>query len=177
MEHTLSLNTTGIIGRPALVSFLYQTFASEDPGTVNDVSRYTYYVETLNDGSRIYLRRPAPLNKGIDFTVNAENYRFPAGGRSLHNPSHDNIFTMLRQKREENSVLYDARVKPMIERIFNVEAIDNADYLIQGFSEAPYSVELILKLLKWLFAEQDATYWNKSGRWMLFNGLRGEGLA
>jgi hypothetical protein len=30
---------------------------------------------------------------------------------------------------------------------------------------------------KWLFAKQDLTYWNNSGRAMLFNKLKSEGLA
>ena len=179
MEHNVSLNTDEIVGRQELVRFLYQTFASETPGNDTEVSRYTYYVENLSDGSRIYLRRPAPLNNGIDFTVNAENYRFPVGSKKIrkHNPSHENIFNMLQEKREENQFLYDMNVKPMIQRIFNVESIANTAYLIQGFSASPYPIELILKLLKWLFAEQDATYWNHSGRNMLMNGLRDNNLA
>lgn len=31
----------------------------------------------------------------------------------------------------------------------------------------------ILKTLRWLFIEQDVTYWSGSGRQMLFNGILG----
>ena len=34
-----------------------------------------------------------------------------------------------------------------------------------------YSPELILKLVKWLFIEQDIRDWNTSGRAMLMNGI------
>lgn len=44
-------------------------FASEVPGTGrgDDAAQYIYYVETLNDGKRIYLQRPANLHNGFDF--------------------------------------------------------------------------------------------------------------
>lgn len=34
-----------------------------------------------------------------------------------------------------------------------------------------FSVELILKILKWFFIEQDIRDWNYSGRGMFFSGL------
>jgi len=33
-------------------------------------------------------------------------------------------------------------------------------------------VETVLKLIKWLFIEQDVTYWHFSGRNMLYRGLK-----
>lgn len=46
----------------------------EEPGmgAGNDSSKYTYYVETLADGNRVYLTRPAFLNKGFDFVIRVE---------------------------------------------------------------------------------------------------------
>ena len=38
-------------------------------------------------------------------------------------------------------------------------------------------IEGILKLVKWLFLEQDVTYWNYSGRAMLYQSLKGNGLV
>jgi hypothetical protein len=177
MEHKVYLNTSNIVGRQELVRFLYSTFANEEAGTPEDVSRYSYYVETLEDNTHIYLRRPAPRNNGIDFTVKSDGYRFPVGKRRMHNPSHDNIFSMLQSKRVDNMLQYDNQVKPLIARIYNVEPLMEHDYRILGFSDEAYSIELILKLLKWLFAEQDATYWNHSGRNMLFRWLQQGGLA
>jgi hypothetical protein len=34
-------------------------------------------------------------------------------------------------------------------------------------------VDALLKVLKWMFIEQDLTYWNWSGRRMLMGGIRG----
>lgn len=35
-----------------------------------------------------------------------------------------------------------------------------------------WSVEIVLKLVKWFFIEQDITYWNRTGRDMLWNGIK-----
>ena len=45
--------------------------ALEEAGTGKDenASRYIYYVETLADGNRVYLQRPANLHNGFDFLV------------------------------------------------------------------------------------------------------------
>ena len=57
---------------------LISEFLKEKPGEGKEAlaSRYRYYVETLADGRRIFLHRPAPLNKGFDFTIHVENTRF-----------------------------------------------------------------------------------------------------
>ena len=48
-----------------------EQLAKEAPGTgANELaSRFIYYVETLSDGNRVYLRRPANLHYGFDFLV------------------------------------------------------------------------------------------------------------
>ena len=142
MEHQIQLNTSEIVGRQELLQFLYNTFANEQAGTPEDVSRYSYYVETLEDNTHIYLRRPAPLNNGIDFTVNSDGHLFLVGKRRMHNPSHSNIYSMLESKRQENEALYDNRVKPLIARIYNVEPLLDNEYRVPGFVEQEYTIEL-----------------------------------
>lgn len=144
----------------------------EEPGTGRDnlASRYTYYVETLSDGNRIYLRRPANLHNGFDFIVCVENVNFNPNGRRRNYPKHDDIINDLKSKFEENpynySILFYA-----IEHIYNCREFDineiNNDLFTTG-----YPVDLILKCLKWLFIEQDIRYWNYSGRDMLWNGIK-----
>jgi hypothetical protein len=36
-----------------------------------------------------------------------------------------------------------------------------------------HSSELIFECVKWLFEEQDVTYWNYSGRTMFYNAIKG----
>lgn len=48
---------------------IIDVFIKEAPGkgSRDNASRYIYYVETLSDGNRVYLERPANLHKGFDF--------------------------------------------------------------------------------------------------------------
>ena len=50
-------------------------FMEEEPdtGAGENSAKYTYYVETLEDGNRVSLTRPAFLNKGFDFVIRVEN--------------------------------------------------------------------------------------------------------
>ena len=59
-----------------------------------------------------------------------------------------------------------------INRVFNCE---EPDLILNTMSIPEFktgkSIEMILKILKWLFAEQDVTYWNYTGRHMLKKAL------
>lgn len=124
------------------------------------VTRYRYYVEKLKDGRRIFLFRPTYLNKGIDFQVWVEKMDNIADKR----PSHQDIFNDLRAKKLENHKDFPLLLKA-IEKVWNCEEPD--DVLKNLDFKKGYSPELLLKILKWLFIEQDITYWNYDGRTML----------
>ncbi len=68
--------------------------SEEIPGTGREkkASRYKYYVETLKNGDRIYLQRPANLHNGFDFLVCVGNANYAEEGRQRRNyPKHDDI--------------------------------------------------------------------------------------
>lgn len=137
-------------------------------GRGDAASRYRYNVETLSDGRKIYLTRPAYLKKGFDFRINVEQTTFQTGREY---PKHDDIFNDLRQKRQENPAmcmkLYEA-----IKRVHNCEDPEDIlpDYADIGFQEG-HSIELILKVIKWFLIEQDIRDWSYSGRQMFMNGV------
>lgn len=149
---------------------LVELFSNEKPGKGKDklASRYTYFVETLQDGNRIYLRRPANLHNGFDFLVCVENTNFNLCGRKRNYPKHDDIINDLKNKRIENSENFNYLFK-LIELAYNCQNIDDSEMNIKF--ENGYTSELIVKTLKWLFIEQDIRYWNYSGREMLWKGL------
>ncbi len=151
-------------------------FLEEEAGTGRGdlCSRYIYEVETLSDGRKILLKRPASLNKGVDFTVHIENARFRNRGQ-VDMPSHSNIFQHLLDKKSSNPDDYD-KVKVLIHKLYNCENLEHQECAILDFRTG-YSVESILQAVKWLFIEQDVTYWNWSGRSMLFSALRAKGLC
>jgi len=167
--HVLEINITGS-SRNELRRKVIDEFFKENAGTGTDnkTSRYTYYVEKLGDGSRIYLTRPAYLKKGFDFLIRVEGKTFQNG---KDNPSHDDIFKDLKRKKRENPRLYN-RLHEAMTRVHNCEEPDKVLKDMKGIHfQSGLSVECILKTLKWFFIEQDIRDWNYSGRGMFKSGL------
>ena len=129
-------------------------------------SKYLYFVETLKDGNRIYLERPANLHNGFDFLINVENINFSTTNRIKYNPSHDNIFNDLKAKKTESQEKYKKLYK-LIEDVYNCKEIEDTNLQFNS----GYPVDLILKVAKWFFIEQDIRYWNYSGRAMFMSGV------
>lgn len=147
-------------------------FLDEAPGTGNgdNTSRYEYEVEQVTTGGTIILRRPAPLNKGFDFEVHVVGGYFPLS-RIKTRPTHPGIYADLSAKKEENPTEYEI-VAALIEDMYLCHPIPDTE-LNQFQFRSGNTVEQILKAIKWLFIEQDVTYWNWSGRDMFIRGLRG----
>ncbi len=154
---------------------LTELFLNEVHGEAGAPSVYEYNVETDKAGNRVYLKRPTNLNKGFDFEVRVSNMRFKhvnKNGRVSHSnrPSHTNIIEDLAKKKMEEPAQY-VILLTLIERIFNCVEIAPQEYNTFTFQQG-YPVDMLCKCIKWLFIEQDITYWNWSGRNMLYNGIR-----
>ena len=174
VQHALQANNRAGI-RNELVTLLLQ----EQPGTGKgtNASRYRYAVETFNNYS-IVLNRPAGLNKGFDFTVNIQGMSFKKK-RRYYNPSHQDIIDVLQSIQNTHPAQYqDIRLE--IQNIYN--CVTPKFHNISGITfldhtNTPRPVEIILLAIKWLFIEQDITYWNWSGRNMLFSKFQNLGLV
>ena len=174
VQHTLQANNRSDI-RKELVTLLLQ----EQPGTGAGInaSRYRYTVDTFNNYS-IVLNRPAGLNKGFDFTVNIQGMSFKKQ-RTYSNPSHQDIIDVLQSVKSANPTQYQ-NVSLEIRNIYNCvspnfQNISGITFL--DHTNTPRPIEIILLAIKWLFIEQDITYWNWSGRNMLFSSLQNLGLV
>jgi hypothetical protein len=131
-------------------------------------SKYTYTAETLEDGKRLLLTRPAFLNKGFDFIIRVEGVNFGEGkGKRRDNPMLKDIVQDLETKKVANPMLYK-ELFGFIRLTFDCREIPSESYRGMNFGVG-YSVELVLKVMKWFFIEQDITYWNWSGRNMLMS--------
>lgn len=150
-------------------SEVIEGFLEEDAGTGkgNLATKYRYIVARFG-ANTIYLQRPAQFNNGFDFTLNVSGINFNPNGRATTRPTHDNILTDLKQKKIENSLLYQ-QLKTEIDLIFNCQH-NNKNWNRIQFSSG-LNVPILLTCIKWLFLEQDVTYWNYSGRNMLFNAI------
>ena len=164
-EYDVDLSLT-FNSREELMKKAVETFVSEKPGYWKDgnkyVTRYKYYVEKLEDGKRVYIKRPTFLNKGIDFQVWVEKFDGENDGR----PSHKDIFKDINLKKDENPESIQKLLKA-IDRVWNCEEPDKILNDIDFEYKQGLSTEMLLKILKWLFIEQDITYWNYDGRTML----------
>ena len=151
---------------------LVSAFSKEMPGQGKDelASRYSYYVEVLKDGNRVYLRRPANFHNGFDFLVCVENYNFAFGDERRRNyPKHEDIIKDLQKKKKADSKMYK-RFYSILEKVYTCHDIEEAEYENIRFSQG-FPTDMVLKTLKWLFIEQDIRYWNYSGRDMLWSGI------
>ena len=94
--------------------------ALEEAGTGKDenASRYIYYVETLADGNRVYLQRPANLHNGFDFLVCVENINYAVAGKRRRNyPKHQDFGEDLEAKKLKNPEMYKKLYK-LLEKVY-----------------------------------------------------------
>ncbi|MHB8502911.1 MAG: DNA adenine methylase [Candidatus Acidiferrales bacterium] len=138
-------------------------------------SSYRYFVETCRDGTRVYLRRPTFLNKGFDFQVNVEGFRSKtrkAKGVTKEMPSHPDVFRDLRGKVRAHPKLK----KELYAAVCAVYDCNEIDKILSRRRkllkiEKGLPVDKTLRIIKWLFIEQDLTYWLGTGRNMLMSAI------
>lgn len=164
-------NLSPTLNRVALRKKIIAIFLDENPGTGKKelTSRYRYVTKILRNGSEVYLSRPANFNNGFDFTLNVSDTNFNSNiknKRATTRPTHGNIYSDLKRKKKENPKLY-SKLIAQINLLYNCQAPTKIDFNFK----TGHSTELILECIKWLFAEQDVTYWNYSGRAMFYGGI------
>ncbi|MHC5311036.1 hypothetical protein ACYSNM_13415 [Myroides sp. LJL116] len=168
------MTTINLIGfnfeknRANLRKQLINIFLDETPGTGKgeNCSRYKY---TMYDNNihKVYLKRPAQFNNGFDFTIHVTDINFNPNGKRTNRPTHGNILEDLAEKKRENPKLYLILIKE-ITKLYNCQ-----EYSLQGLIFATgLSLDILCETIKWLFVEQDVTYWNYSGRAMFYNAIQ-----
>lgn len=163
-EGTLSIE--GILSREEVRKFMLCTFLKEECKV-----KLRYYVETLSDQKKIYIERPGALNKGCDFVVYVEDLlRFKNGNDRP--PKHDDVIADIKMKKEKLSQQQYAELLKAIECIYEVRPYSEAETHTRNLPKVEgWSYELLLKFLRWLFVEQDITYWAGEGRSKLYDGI------
>lgn len=146
---------------------LVNLFLDEKEGTGKGkhTSRYKYIVKVVGH-NEIYLQRPAKFNNGFDFTLNVSGINFNPKGRTTTRPTHSNILDDLSLKKEANENLYN-ELRIQIDRVYTMQEPTRLNFDF----EVGLNSEILLECIKWLFAEQDVTYWNYSGRAMFYGGI------
>lgn len=153
--------------RAEVRKYMLYLYATEDCKT-----KVRYFVEKLADGKRIYLERPTFLNKGCDFQIYVEDLIVYKNGNDKC-PSHNDVFEDLKLKKGQLTAQQYKTLISAITDIYNVKKYSVAEVKLKQLP-APkgWSYETLLKLLRWLFIEQDITYWAQTGREMLMSGIK-----
>ena len=169
MRHVRTISITGT-SRKSIRRELIDYFLEEEHGTGRgeNCSHYDYTVETLSCGCSVHLRRPAPLNKGFDFIVYVPGIQFHIGRQSSV-PSHPDIVSDIESKLIRHPELKE-HLLGAIQSIYDCQNITQ-DMLEKLPCDVGVPIEVTLATIKWLFIEQDITYWNWTGRNMLYNKL------
>ena len=169
--------------RTELRNALITTFMGERSGyEAGETTYYVYTVERYGDYS-VFLKRPGKINKGFDFAVSISSILFRDKIKAHAEPNFDNVFFALTYCKEHYSDIYEQSIKLIINDIYNCRPYNptpqqNLDvYFFNRYDQRLYPIELILLALKWLFAEQDFTYWNYSGRARLYGELQSRNLV
>ena len=156
--------------RSALRHAVAEKWLQESPYT-----NYRYNVEECADGRRVYLLRPTWLNKGFDFQVNVEGFRSVTRtpkGQTKEMPSHTDILHDLRSKVHAHPGLR-GRLFDAVCEVYDCAA--PLDILARNVAVASIDAGLppdqLLYIIKWLFIEQDLTYWLQTGRDMLMGAI------
>lgn len=179
--HQVRLRITG--DRRELRTKLVQRFLEEEPGTgTGDLcSRYIYLADRAPSGHHIELHRPAFRNNGMDFTVRCPTIKFNPGNRLVrHMPRHGDLVDAFRSFRRKYGSEYPA-IQEAIESVYKCNKLPNLKRF-SLFVSAPLSggdrcpADVALLATKWLFVEQDVTYWNNSGRRMFYEELQAQQL-
>lgn len=173
-EHHLRLDVTGL-DRNATRTKVVQTWLAEEPGTLESTQYYRYDVETLADGSIVYLSRPTRLNKGMDFVIYCENFvRFKNG--KCKPPKHRDLFAAIETSIKSGGSTAKQEWDKALTDVWLCR--EPGEVLRETRLLHDTAAERALKIAKWFFIEQDLTYWTESGRWMLRAALAREfGLA
>lgn len=169
-KFTVNLNISNKGTRNEVRTRVIEEFLKEKPGTGkgDKATRYTYYIEELSNGDRVFLERPAWNARGFDFVIHVENTKF---SNNKTNPTHDDILVDLKNKKSENPEGYK-NLYSIIEKVFNCEEIRKDIETIESINiNSGYPLDLVLYVLKWFFIEQDIRFWNYSGRNMLMSGI------
>jgi len=158
----------GSMARHGIVRKVVNTFIKTEYRKKGKGVIFHYPVENLPDG-QLFIIRPGH-KKNFDFKVEvAVDCRLGEG-------SHIEIARDLRNKKQENQQKFEDLLNAITE-IYNC-AENDVDRVLTTYSYLDKSfktgakVEVILKVVKWLFIMEDIVYWDNEGRAFLFNFLR-----
>jgi len=143
-------------------SFIKTEYSKKGKGVI-----FKYPVENLQNGE-IFIIRPGH-KKNFDFKVEVtKNMKLGDGG-------HKEIAIDLRKKKQKNQKVFENLLEA-ITKIY-ICSENDVDMILTNCSDLDNKfktgakIEILLKVVKWLFIMEDIVYWDNEGRAFLFNFL------
>src|SRR6185369_3978305 len=135
----------GLTDRARIREEMLVYWMREQPGTHTVRNCYRYNVETLSDGSSIYLMRPTRLNKGCDFVIHCENFLTFKNGNSRP-PSQNDVIAELGKTLKSLDPPCRKAVLRALMRVFNCEEVNAVVASLDGSCRDMLAAERTLKL-------------------------------
>jgi len=133
--------------------------------------KFRYPVENLSINKQLFIFRPMGLRKwNFDFKVEVlEEFGLGKG-------THDEIILDFQNKKQENPEKFIVLLRALAD-LYNCKEND-VDRLLETYPnlqrafQTGAKVDVLLKVVKWMFIMEDIVYWNYQGRSMLYNALK-----
>ena len=128
-------------------------------------------LEKLLEDTWLFIFRPGGLQKwNFDFKVNVT----PELG--LGKGTHNEVAADLKNKKQENPKEFEKLIEA-VEKIYSgaendVDQVPMKHLDLQTSFRTGAKVDVLLKILKWMFIMEDIVYWNYDGRAKLYNFLK-----
>jgi len=165
-----SIEIKGSMKREKIVKKVINTFIETEGLRRGHGIKFRYPVENLSTGEKLFIIRPAGLRKwNFDFKVEV----LPKFG--LGRGTHKEIISDFMSKKQENPKKFHNLLK-ILTIIYKCSEND-VDTLLKKYSnlqnlfKTGAKVDVLLKLVKWMFIMEDIVYWNYKGRSMLYEGI------
>ena len=166
-----SIQIKGSLTRHEIVQKIVNIFINTEYQQRGKGVQFWYPVEQLPGNTQLFILRPGGLRKwNFDFKVNVT----PELG--LGKGSHEEVASDLKDKKLENPEKFTKLVQAITE-VYSCSEND-VDQVLRKYPDVESSfqtgakVEVLLKVLKWMFIMEDIVYWNYEGRMKLYNYLK-----
>lgn len=166
-----AIEIKGSVTRNEIVSKVVNTFINTESMARGSGVKFCYPVEQLPEGITLFIVRPGGLRKwNFDFKVKVT----PEMG--LGKGTHDEIVADLQSKKQENPREF-YKLLDALSEIYNCSENDGGLVLskypdLQTSFQIGAKIEVLLKVVKWMFIMEDIVYWNYLGRAKLYNYLK-----
>ena len=165
-----TIEVAGQLDRSEIVRKIINIFIDNESQRRGKGIKFRYPVENLSTGERLFIFRPGGLNKwNFDFKVDVvEEF-------GLRKGTHEDIASDFRNKKQENSRQYETLIK-VLTAIYDCSEND-VDRILESHPDLQQSfdtgarVDILLKVVKWMFIMEDIVYWNYKGRAMLYEAI------